>query len=45
MPLKEEYRRIFKRIRRIKSRLRKKMYFKRSISLAYLGRKLIRENL
>ena len=43
--MKREYKRLFKRIRRIKSRLRKKMYFKRSISLAYLGRKLLRENL
>ena len=43
--MKEEYRRLFKRIRRIKSRLRKKLYFKRSISLAYLGRKLLRDYL
>ncbi len=43
MPIKEEYRRLFKRIRLIKSRLRKKQYFKRSISLAYLGRKLLRD--
>ena len=45
MPIKEEYRRLFKRIRRIKSRLRKKRYFKRSISLAYIGRELLREYL
>ncbi len=41
--MKREYKRLFKRIRILKSRLRKKHYFKKSVSLAYLGRKLIRE--